>query len=162
MAIDLLALLPAGYDELRTLYAGLWDGGVDPVTLELCRLRMSAIIRAAPDRGPRDPRAVAAGLDDELVSALPDWPTSELFSAERRAALGFAEQYVLDPHGFTDDDAAAMHEHFTPEQLATLTTAVATFDALARIRALLTVDADHTDLPVRPATFGAGLTSKGT
>jgi alkylhydroperoxidase family enzyme len=161
-ATDLLALLPAGYDELRALYAGLFDAGVDPVTLELCRLRMSAIIRSAADPGPRDPRAVAAGLDDELVSALPDWPTSELFSPARRAALGFAEQYVLDPHGFTDAEAAGMHEHFTPEQLATLTTAVATFDALTRVRALLTVDAGHTDLPVRRATFGAALMSKGT
>jgi alkylhydroperoxidase family enzyme len=155
---DLLALLPAGYDELRALYAGLWESGIDPVTLELCRLRMSTIIRSEPGR--RDPRAVAAGLDDRLVSALPSWPTSELFSPAQRAALGFAEQYVLDPRGFTDADAAAMHEHFTPEQLATLTTAVATFDALTRVRALLTVDADHTDLPVRHATFGADLTSK--
>jgi hypothetical protein len=159
---DLLALLPAGHAELRALYDGLWDAGVDPVTLDLCRLRMSMLIIPGADPGPPDSRAVAAGLDDELLSDLAHWPTSDRFEAARRAAIGFAEQYVLDPHGFTDGDAAAMHEHFTPPQLATLTTAVATFDALARVRALLTVDADHTSLPVRRATFGADLTSKGT
>jgi hypothetical protein len=159
---DLLALLPAGAGELRALYDGLWEGGVDPVTLELCRRRMSMLITPAADPGPPDSRAVAAGLDDELVSALADWPTSDRYDPARRAAIGYAEQYVLDPHGFTDAGAATMHEHFTPEQLATLTTAVATFDALTRVRALLTVDADHTNLPVRGAAFGADLTSKGT
>jgi hypothetical protein len=159
---DLLELLPAGAEELRALYTGLWEAGVDPVTLELCRRRMSMLITPGADPGPPDPRAVAAGLDDELLSAVADWPTSDRYDAARRAAIGYAEQYVLDPHGFTDAGAAAMHRHFTPEQLATLTTAVATFDALSRVRALLAVDADHTHLPVRRAGFGVDLTSKGT
>jgi hypothetical protein len=159
---DLLALLPAGHDELCALYDGLWDAGVDPVTLELCRLRMAMLIAPGADPGPRDGRAVAAGLEDELVAELAHWPTSARFDAGRRAAIGFAEQYVLDPHGFTDADAAVMHQQFTPEQLATLTTAVATFDALARVRAVLTVDADHTDLPVRRAAFGVDLTPEET
>ncbi len=159
---DLLALLPAGYEQLRALYDRLWDAGVDAVTLELCRLRMSTLIGGASGAGPRHPRAVAAGLDDDLVRALPEWPTSPRFSAAQRAALAFAEQYVMDPHQFTDDDAARMHEHFTPEQLATLTTAVATFDALARVRAVLSTDSLHTTLPVRDADFGAALSSKGS
>jgi len=37
----------------------------------------------------------------------------------------------------TDADAAALHTLFTPEQLAALTTALATFDALARVRVVL-------------------------
>jgi len=37
----------------------------------------------------------------------------------------------------TDEQAAALHRVCTPGQLAALTTAVATFDALARVRAVL-------------------------
>ena len=134
---DLAALLPTGGDELRALYAALWDVGVDPVTLELCRLRMATLIGSTADLSMRQPEAVAAGLTEELVAALPAWPTAEEFTPAQRCALGFAEQFVIDAHGFTDDDMRGMHDHFTEPQLAALTTAVATFDALARVRAAL-------------------------
>jgi hypothetical protein len=67
---DLLAQLTVGHDELRALYAGLFDAGVDPVTLDLCRLRLATLIGSRADLAVRDPRAVAAGLDDETVGAL--------------------------------------------------------------------------------------------
>jgi alkylhydroperoxidase family enzyme len=136
-APEVLAGLPTGGAQLAALYAELWDAGVDAVTLELCRLRMATLIGSAADLAVREPRAVAAGLTEELVAALPDWPTSPRFSDAQRAALDFAEQYVIDAHGFTDADMIAMHDHFTPPQLAALTTACATFDALARVRTVL-------------------------
>jgi alkylhydroperoxidase family enzyme len=129
--------LTTGVAELQALYDELWDTGVDPVTLELCRLRMATLIGSVADMTTREPRAVAAGLTEETIEALPAWPTSELFSDAQRCALGFAEQYVIDAHGFTDDDMADMHEHFTDPQLASLTTACAVFDALARVRTVL-------------------------
>ena len=133
----MLAGLATGVPELAALYAELWDAGVDAVTLELCRLRMASLIGSAADLAAREPRAVAAGLTEDVVDALPSWPSSERFTDAQRAALGFAEQYVIDAHGFTDDDMARMHEHFTDPQLAALTTACATFDALARARTVL-------------------------
>ncbi len=56
-----------------------------------------------------------------------------------RAAVGYAEQYALDPHGLRDSDFDALHEHFTDAQLATLTLAVAMYDALARFTVALEV-----------------------
>ena len=131
--------LTTGVAELKGLYDELFDVGVDPVTLELCRLRMATLIGSAADMAMREPRAAAAGLTEETIEALPAWPTSEHFTEAQRVALGFAEQYVIDAHGFTDDDMAVMHEYFTDEQLASLTTACATFDALARVRAVLAI-----------------------
>lgn len=122
-----VAELPVGLDELRALYEGLWDAGVDHDTLELCRLRQATLIGA--------PAVPAVG--PALVDALPAWPSSPLFTDAQRAAVGFAEQYVIDPEGFVDADGERLQQHFTPEQLATLTIAVATFDALARARAVL-------------------------
>jgi hypothetical protein len=122
-----IAELPVGLDELRALYDGLWDAGVDHDTLELCRLRQATLIGT-----PAEP-----AVDAALVEALPSWPSSPLFTEAQRAALAFAEQYVIDPHGFADTDGERLRGLFTPEQLATLTIAVATFDALARARAVL-------------------------
>jgi alkylhydroperoxidase family enzyme len=154
---DLLALIPKAYAQLGDLYAGLWDAGVDPVTLELCRLRVAALIGSAADLAVRDARAVAAGLSDETVEALASWTSSPLITDAQRAVLSFAEQYVLDAHGVTDADTAALHLNFSPDQLATLTTAVAVFDALARVRTILSVDAGGSGLALRPAGIGVAL-----
>ena len=60
-------------------------------------------------------------------------PTAALdLNASQRAAVGYAEQYALDPHGLRDDDFVALHEHYDDAQLATLTLAVAMFDARAK------------------------------
>jgi alkylhydroperoxidase family enzyme len=129
--------LTTGVVELQALYDELWVSGVDPVTLELCRLRMATLIGSADDMAMRDPRALAAGLVEETIEDLPAWPTSDRFTGAQRCAIGFAEQYVIDAHGFTDDDMVLMHEHYSDAQLATLTTACAVFDALARVRTVL-------------------------
>ncbi|HEX4531529.1 MAG TPA: hypothetical protein VIA11_19225 [Acidimicrobiia bacterium] len=112
--VDVFALLPAGEEQLRRLVSAVWSADVDRATLELCRDRIDALIT-----GTARPPA-------------PDQPT-----AAQRAAADFAEQFVLDPHGCTDEQMHALQDHFTPPQLATLTTAIAVFDALARVRAVL-------------------------
>jgi len=141
---DLWELIPDAFGHLRVLYAGLSDAGVDPVTLELCRLRIATLIGGAADLVARDPRA---DLDERLVDALPSWPTSPMFSDAQRAALGFAEQYTLDAHGVTDEQAARMHDFFSAAQLTTLTMAIAVVDALARMRAIVTT-ATGSDVPI--------------
>ena len=83
--------------------------------------------------------AAAAGLDDEKVAQLSQWPSSPLFSAAERAALGFAEIYVIDPGAVTDAQCASVTEHFTPSEVAVLTTAIAVFDAMARFQVALAV-----------------------
>ena len=54
-----------------------------------------------------------------------------------RVVLAFTEQYVLDAHGVTDELCAEMNAWLSPPELAALTTAIATFEALARSRAAL-------------------------
>jgi alkylhydroperoxidase family enzyme len=141
---DLWELIPGAFGHLRVLYAGLWDAGIDPVTLELCRLRIATLIGGAAELMAPDPRA---DVDETLIDALPSWPTSAVFSEAQRAALGFAEQYTLDAHGVTDEQAADMHRSFSPAQLTTLTMAVAVFDAMARMRAVVTT-ATGSDTPI--------------
>jgi len=160
VAADLLDLLPAGRRELIELYDGLWDAGVDPVVLELCRLRLAMLLDSPLDRDSRDPRAVAAGLREQQVEALAAWPMSPLFSAATRAALAYTEQFVLDPHGFSDEDSRMLHEHFSDPQLATLTIAVAAFDARTRVHRLLAVEAGQTRLATRTVDVEVALSRK--
>lgn len=120
--------LPVGCDELRELYAALWERDVDAVTLDLCRVRLATLLRVPVEAGP------ARDLVDDLAA----WPTSARITDAQRAALAFTEQFVLDVNGFTDADADEVEAHFTLPQIATLTIAVATFDAITRVRAMVT------------------------
>jgi alkylhydroperoxidase family enzyme len=119
--VDVVALLAAGASELDDLYAQLWDRGVDDATLELCRDRITTMITGARAEPARQPATDA-----------------------QVAAVGFAEQFVLDPHGCTDEQMRTLQTHFTGPQLATLTTAIAVFDALARARAVLALREEGT------------------
>ncbi len=112
----MFALLSAGASELDDLYTQLWDGGVDHATLEVCRTRITSMV---------------TGTSIE-PAPLPE-------SDAQRAALAFAEQFVLDPHGCTDEQMSALQTYYTGPELATLTTAVAVFDAIARVRAVLSL-----------------------
>ena len=118
---DVFSRLRAGAGELERLWAQLWDRGVDHATLELCRTRVTTMVAGMPIEPARRPETDA-----------------------QRAALGFAEQFVLDPHGCTDEQMRALQEYYTGPQLATLTTAIAVFDALARVHVVLAVPEEET------------------
>lgn len=109
-------LRPNAYARFTELLDALPDGGIDDATLAACRARIDALLRFEPD------------------------PTAALdLDAAGRAAVGYAEQYALDPHGLRDSDFDALHDHYTDAQLATLTLAVAMYDALARFTVALEV-----------------------
>ncbi len=134
-------LRPEAYARFREMYAGMWDAAViDPALLVLCRLRIATILGCEAERVVRYAAAIDVGLDESRIAGLPQWPTSPRFNAAERAAIEFAEQYVVDPHGLTDRQFEALHDGFDEPALATLTLAVAMFDALIRLRLALEVE----------------------
>jgi alkylhydroperoxidase family enzyme len=130
-------LRPAAWARFRDVYAALWDGA-DAGVLDLCRRRIATLLACDVSVDGAPP----VRASDAQVAALARWPTSPLFTAAERAAIGFAEQYVFDPHGLTDDDFATLGRHFDPPALARLALGVAVFDALARFRLALGVADD--------------------
>lgn len=136
-------LLPQAYERFRVMYATLWDPAVfDPATLELCRLRVAALL-GGPLESPFGGYELLHGdLMKGKTDAVAGYATSPLFSDRERSCIAFAEQYVLDPHALTDEDFAALSKHCAPIEIATLTLAVATFDALTRMRLALDAAGD--------------------
>lgn len=116
-ALDrVFGLRPNAYARFTDLLDGLHDGGIDGLTLDACAQRIDALLRLEPDP-----------------------TTAQALTEAQRAAVGYAEQYALDPHGLRDSDFDALHEYFTDAQLATLTLAVAMYDARARFSVALEV-----------------------
>ncbi len=112
---DPLAALDAHVGEsLEALLAALDQAGFDAGLWELCRGRIEQMIGDGPNVEVGQPR-----------------------SEREQVVLAFVEQYVLDAHGVTDELCAELNACFTPPELAALTTAIATWEGLARSRAAL-------------------------
>lgn len=156
-----LGLRPDLGDPFRSFYAVFWrDRLVDPLVLELCRLRVAQLLGCSEELGVRYQAAIDGGLDEQMVERLAQWPTDAAFSEIQRAALAFTEQFVIDPHGIRGAIRDTLREHFTLPELVALTEALALFDGFARFRMVLgtgeigavadiaAVDPTHLDAPL--------------
>src|SRR3954468_10207735 len=68
---------------------------VDPIIVELCRLRIAQMVESAFDLARRCARAAPPALSGEKLAALADYPTSPLFPPREQACLEFTEQWVV-------------------------------------------------------------------
>jgi AhpD family alkylhydroperoxidase len=113
------------------------DRLVDPVVLDLCRLRVAQLLGCLAELGMRTPEAVAAGLTEEQATRVAAWPTAECFTDSQRAALAFAEQFVIDPHGIAGPIRDDLREHYPLPEVVALTEALALFDGFQRLQLVL-------------------------
>jgi alkylhydroperoxidase family enzyme len=124
-----LALRPDATRRAAELEAAVReDDRLDPRIVELVRRRVAHVL----------------GLPGAVFD-----PT-DVRTAHETAALDFAEQYVVDPSGVTDEQAARLNELFDEPALTSLTFAVAVYDAMARVQLVLGLDAH--ELPGGPLT----------
>lgn len=116
---DVLDLRPDLAEPLDDLLATLRAGPIERELLDSCEALVRRRI-GVPVTGP-----------------VPDTSSRDL-DARTRTVLFLTEQFVIDPHGIDVDLRDAVLDHCTLEELATLVQAIAVFDALARMEAVLT------------------------
>jgi alkylhydroperoxidase family enzyme len=105
---------------------------VDPILVELCRIRIAQLVESAFDLSLRYGPAQTAGLTEGKIAALSQYPDSDLFSEKERAALEFTEQFVIQSSTISDDDVARVQAHLTAEEFIYLTKALGAMDQFAR------------------------------
>jgi alkylhydroperoxidase family enzyme len=120
-------------DRLTELERAAWSA-VDPVLLELCRVRIAMLLGCAEEAQARIDDALSGGLDEATLAELPSWPTSPRFGPRERACLAFCEQFVIDVAGMSDDLASAVAEHVGPQGLADLAAALLVVEQRQRLR----------------------------
>ena len=134
-------LRPALYDDFRNFLSLFWSlRPIDPLILELCRIRIAQLLGgdAVPPIGQG-----SAGTGEpppEKIGALEQWREAAVFSERERACLAFAEKFVLQPHGVTDEDAAAVAAHLSDKEMIAFTEALAVFDGFTRFRIILGIE----------------------
>jgi hypothetical protein len=117
----------------QRLLATIWAGPVSPVTLELCRLRMATLLANAAALTERSPAAIDAGLSEERIRRLPQWPSDPSLSTEERVCIGFVEQFVIDHRQISDADVRELTDLLTAEGVVTFTTALIAWDNQHRL-----------------------------
>ena len=146
----LTALASESVEHLVALHQ-LIDGSVDPVIVELCRLRIAGLIGAHAHVSLRRPQAAAAGLTEAKIASLASWPESPLFSDAERACIALAEQFCMGAFTITDADVAAVLEHLSADECYALVNGIWVMEALARMTVVMDVDPDPHALGLVPA-----------
>jgi alkylhydroperoxidase family enzyme len=134
---DVLDAMLTRHADVRDALADAWVAAwtsVDPVLLELCRLRMAMLLDCADELAARTPAAVAAGLDEAMVAALAAWPYDARFGRRERACLAFTEQFVIDVAGLDDATAFAVRDELGEDGLADFVNALLVVEQRQRLR----------------------------
>jgi len=144
------------FEDFRSFYALFWEAHlVDPVILELCRLRIAQLHGCEAELRVRYQPALDAGLTEEKIAALADAGDSPLYSDAERACVALAELFAMDPHAITDADAARVTAVLGDAGTVALVEALALFDGFARFRLMLGVEMPDARV-VAPAPRAAG------
>ncbi len=119
-----------GMNGLETYLA---DCGLEPGLLDLVKLRASQINGCAYCVDMHSLDARAGGETEQRLYALPVWQETPFFSERERAALLWAEKLTLISLDHVPDEVfEQVRAHFSEEELANLTLAIATINAWNR------------------------------
>ena len=94
------------------------------------------------------------GVDAEKIAAVFEFETSPLFSAAERAALLVAWHGALQPSAVTDDDIAALTQHFSQPEIVEIVAVLSLYGFLNRWNSTL-----DTELEAPPADFAQSLSA---
>ncbi len=137
---------PAAWAAMMTLQQAVNRNGLDPVMLDLAKLRASQINRCAfcIDLHVRD--ALNRGERPERLHLLPAWEEVSIYSARERAALRWTEALTKLSEGTVRDAVyAEARAHFSEEELLNLTLAIVAINGWNRFNVGFLVPPDATE-----------------
>ena len=127
-------LSPEAVKNLRALNEQLTRSGLDPVLIDLARLRASQINGCVYCMDLHTREAREAGETDERLDALAGWRTSPLFDEREKAALNWTESLTLVAEtNAPDADFERVSAHLSPKEISDLTFVIAIINAWTRI-----------------------------
>ena len=127
-------LSPEAVKNLRGLNEQLTRSGLDPVLIDLARLRASQINGCVYCIDMHTREAREAGETDERLDALAGWRTSPLFDEREKAALNWTESLTLVAEtNAPDADFERVSAQLSPKEVSDLTFVIAIINAWTRI-----------------------------
>ena len=105
---------------------------VNPILVELCRLRMATLMGSKLDLSLRYKPAIAAGLTEEKLRELSRYESSPVFVECERRCLEFTEQFVIQSSAISDTDVARVQAVLDPEAFIYFVKALSVMDQMQR------------------------------
>jgi AhpD family alkylhydroperoxidase len=122
MRIDYANEFPRGLEAMMGLERAVRSSDLDPVLLELVKLRASQLNRCAYCLDMHSKDARARGESEQRLHLLAAWRDAPVYSPRERAALAWCEALTtLSATGAPDDIFADLQAQFSPEEIAALT-----------------------------------------
>ena len=115
--IRVMANAPDHFRRYNEVYGKVrYENKLGPRVTELVRLAVAQDTQCQLCLSGRDPRAVAAGLTEQMVREIGAEERPHLDAAEV-AAVNFASKFASDHTSITDVDKKELQAYFTPEQI---------------------------------------------
>jgi alkylhydroperoxidase family enzyme len=99
-------------------------------------------------------------VSEDKIAAVPHWQVSEVFDANERAVLAYADGLVLDGGRIADGVFAALKTFLTDEQILELTYITCLYDMHAVMSRALRTEFDDRDEPVVEVAPPEGFTAR--
>src|SRR5262245_27070855 len=116
---------PAGYRAISALHNYVEEIGLEPLLLELVRMRASQINGCAYCLDMHSSDARAIGETEQRLYALSAWRETPFYTPRERAALRWTEEITLIGQEHASDAAyEEARQHFSEEELVNLTLAI--------------------------------------
>jgi alkylhydroperoxidase family enzyme len=142
---DVFSLRPNLYADYQQFIDVFWDQAlVDPVIMELCRLRVAQLHQCQSELGRRYQQAKASGLNEDKIQRLLFWDKDDDFNERERACLHLAELFVADPHAISDEDMSNAKAFIGDNGLVALMEILAMFDGFCRFQVILGISTEST------------------
>lgn len=134
MRLEYMKVLPTGAKALGGVQQVVDHSSLDPLLLELIKVRASQINGCAHclDMHTKDARAL--GATEQRLHLLPVWRDAPCYSQRERAALAWCEAITLLPQTHAPDDVYEDVVHlFSAEEAVALTLAIAMINTWNRL-----------------------------
>jgi AhpD family alkylhydroperoxidase len=129
---DFKTLAPDAYEAVQALGKVAASAGIDKQLLELIKLRASQINGCAFCVQHHILLGERLGLSADKLNLVVVWREAPQFSARERAALAWTEALTVLTGGVTDEVYAQASAEFSAQELAYLTSAIASINVWNR------------------------------
>jgi AhpD family alkylhydroperoxidase len=151
--VKALTLRPKLAGAVAAMNDAVFASSLDWRLHEVVRMRIAQINGCTVCLAWRTPEAAAAGVTDELLTAVAQWRDSLEFTDAERVALEFTELFCTDSVSISDELMARLAEHFDPGEIVELSLVIGKYLSQGRFMQVLGLDQDSCAVP---AGTGAG------
>lgn len=109
-----------------------WKSSLPARLREMVICRIAAINGASYEWEAHAPIALAEGMSQAQLDALPAWRDSAVFDATERAVLAYCDAMTRQVH-VPEDVAAVVRDLLPPRQLVELTATIAGYNCVSRV-----------------------------